>query len=121
TPVALQVEKQALRRSNSMSFSGNNSSSSQIGANKETGYRQADCKKSGKKALFGEPKEVKDDVEIGEEPTFDDYGEMVEKELVEGDTGPLLMLQHSCLTPQIMEEKIKNLGLVTVARKRGKC
>ncbi|PON47436.1 hypothetical protein PanWU01x14_243950, partial [Parasponia andersonii] len=76
--LALQVEKQALRWSGSMSFSDNNNSSSQIGANKELGHRQADYKKSNKRALFGELGEVKDDVEIGEESTFDDYGDMVE-------------------------------------------
>ncbi|PON35117.1 hypothetical protein TorRG33x02_352060, partial [Trema orientale] len=67
-----------------------------------TGHRQADCKKSGKRALFGEPKEVEDDVEINEEPNFDDGAE--EKEYVEGDTGSLLVVRRSCLTPRALED-----------------
>ncbi|PON43486.1 Zinc finger, CCHC-type, partial [Parasponia andersonii] len=43
---------------------------------REMGHRQADCKKSGKRALFNEPGEVKNDVEIGKELIFDDYGAM---------------------------------------------
>ncbi|PON71634.1 hypothetical protein PanWU01x14_070890, partial [Parasponia andersonii] len=48
------------------------------------GYRQADFKKSSKKALFGEFREVEDDVEIGDEPNFND--DAVEEEYMEGDT-----------------------------------
>ncbi|PON86890.1 hypothetical protein TorRG33x02_172740 [Trema orientale] len=59
---------------------------------REIGHKQVDCKKSGKRALFSELGEVEDGVEIGEEPTFDDYGDTVEDELIEGDTGLLLKL-----------------------------
>ncbi|PON62630.1 hypothetical protein PanWU01x14_137450, partial [Parasponia andersonii] len=55
-----------------------------------TGYRQADCKKFGKMALFSELGEVGEDVEIGEEPNFDDN--TVEEEYEHGDTGLLLVV-----------------------------
>ncbi|PON41209.1 hypothetical protein PanWU01x14_291080, partial [Parasponia andersonii] len=115
----LRVEKQALRSSNGIFFSGNNSNNSQIRASKdntsnqesplnttnpiratttgikcfqrgEMSHRQANYKKSGKRALFCELGEVKDDKEIGKELTFNDGA--AQEEYVEGDTKSLLVV-----------------------------
>ena len=63
----------------------------------ETGHHQADCKKQGKKALFVDPNDYKEeDAYVGEELVFDgtDEGDV---EILEGDTGPTLVVRRMCL------------------------
>ncbi|KAJ8619599.1 hypothetical protein MRB53_028128 [Persea americana] len=63
----------------------------------ETGHRRSECKKTGKRALFADTDDDKeDDAYVGEEPAFDDTPD---EEILEGDTGPLLIVRRTCLTP----------------------
>ena len=65
----------------------------------ETSHRQADCKKKGEKALFVDPNDYEEeDAYIGEELVFDGTNEG-DVEILEGDTGPALVVRRMCLTP----------------------
>ncbi|GJY55132.1 reverse transcriptase domain-containing protein [Tanacetum coccineum] len=68
----------------------------------ETGHRQSECKKAGKRTLFAEPEEWEDDGvandDYKEALVFDD--DQYEEEVVTGDVGVNLMVRRSCLTPQ---------------------
>ena len=70
----------------------------------EEGHRQSECRKMGKKpALFNETDDSGEgDVEIGEEAEFDDEL-MAEEDQVEGDSGPLLVVRRTFLTPRAEE------------------
>ena len=63
----------------------------------ETSHWQSDCKKQGKKTLFADTDDCKEeDGYVGEEPVFDgtDTGG---EEILEGDTGPVLVFWWMCL------------------------
>ncbi|GKA44864.1 putative nucleotidyltransferase, ribonuclease H [Tanacetum coccineum] len=68
----------------------------------ETGHRQSECKKTGKRTLFAEPEEWEDDGvandDYKEALVFDD--DQYKEEVVTGDVGVNLMVRRSCLTPQ---------------------
>ncbi|GKB27383.1 UDP-glycosyltransferase 85C1-like protein [Tanacetum coccineum] len=68
----------------------------------ETGHRQSECYKAGKKTLFVEPEEWEDDGvandDYKEATVFDD--DQYEEEVVTGDVGVNLIVRRSCLTPQ---------------------
>ncbi|KAH7543730.1 hypothetical protein JRO89_XS15G0008000 [Xanthoceras sorbifolium] len=56
----------------------------------ETGHRLSECPWPAKKVLFNDPTEFnEEDVEIGEEPQL---GKVAIEELVDGDTGTMLMI-----------------------------
>ena len=66
----------------------------------ETGHHQANYKKQGKKALFVDPDDYEEkDTYVGEQPMFDGTDEGNEK-VLEGDTGPALVVIQICLTPR---------------------
>ncbi|GKA94535.1 putative reverse transcriptase domain-containing protein [Tanacetum coccineum] len=68
----------------------------------ETGHRQSECKKAGKRTLFAEPEEWEDDGVANDDYekalVFDD--DQYEEEVVTRDVGVNLMVRRSCLTPQ---------------------
>ena len=71
----------------------------------ETGHRQSDCKKQGKKALFKDIDDCrKEDGYVGEELVFDgtDTGD---EEILEGDIGPVLFVHRMCLTPHASRDE----------------
>ena len=75
----------------------------------ETGHRQSECKKAGKRpALFVENDGEEDDgydvfeAEGDGEPIFDT--EHVEEEFLEGDGKETLVVRRSCMTPKATEE-----------------
>ena len=66
----------------------------------ETGHRQSDRKKQGKKSLFINTDDCEDeDGCVGEEPVFDGIDTGGE-DIFKGDTGPILMVYQMCLTPR---------------------
>ena len=68
----------------------------------EPGHRQADCKKNGKRVLFtGDDDE---DVELRNNPVYDEEEQEYAEELVEGDVGLNLVVRRSCLTPRAPED-----------------
>ena len=71
----------------------------------EIGHRQADCKKQDKKALFVDLEDYEEeDAYVGEEPVFDGTGEG-DKEILESDTCPKLVIRRICLTPRANEDE----------------
>ncbi|KAH7853813.1 hypothetical protein Vadar_006871 [Vaccinium darrowii] len=98
----------------------------------EPGHRMADCRKRDRpgKALFIEPDGAIHDSPEGydQEPLFDDGSEEMEEIVVEGDTGPLLVVRRikllpsrgsapvgpSLLTRAQMEEEIAESGIAYV-------
>ncbi|KAH7866670.1 hypothetical protein Vadar_023461 [Vaccinium darrowii] len=98
----------------------------------EPGHRMADCRKGDRpgKALFIEPDGAIHDSPEGydQEPLFDDGSEEMEEIVVEGDTGPLLVVRRikllpsrgsapvgpSLLTRAQMEEEIAESGIAYV-------
>ena len=71
----------------------------------ETSHRQVNCKKQGKKALFVDPKDYEEeDAYVGEELVFDGTNEK-DEEILEGDTGPPLVVRCMCLTPRVNEDE----------------
>ena len=65
----------------------------------ETGHRQSDCKKQGKKMLFADPDNYKEkDVYVCEEPVFDRTNTGSEQ-ILEGDTGLVLVIFQMSLMP----------------------
>ncbi|KAH7857888.1 hypothetical protein Vadar_017588 [Vaccinium darrowii] len=98
----------------------------------EPGHRMADCRKGNRpgKALFIEPDGAIHDSPEGydQEPLFDDGSEEMEEIVVEGDTGPLLVVRRikllpsresapvgpNLLTRAQMEEEIAESGIAYV-------
>lgn len=72
----------------------------------ESGHRQNVCPKQGRKALIGDGADIVDSHNIiaVDETLYDDVFE----EQVHGDTGTLLMLQRSCLSPKIEDSWLRN-------------
>ena len=71
----------------------------------ETGHRQADWKKQGKKTLFVDPEDYEEEhAYLGEESVFDGTEEG-DEEILEGDTGLALVVRHMCLTPRANEDE----------------
>ena len=70
----------------------------------EVGHRQSDCRKMGKKpVLFNETDDSGEgDAEIGEVAEFDE-DMAVEEDQVDGDSGPLLVVRRTFLTPRAEE------------------
>ncbi|KAB5511963.1 hypothetical protein DKX38_028991 [Salix brachista] len=66
----------------------------------EPGHRFAECKKGPRRGLFSEMEEIsrEQDGDVETEAVCD------EKERVEGDTGPMLMVRRSCLAPRGIED-----------------
>ncbi|PKI38678.1 hypothetical protein CRG98_040936 [Punica granatum] len=71
----------------------------------EVGHRQFECRKTaGKKAFFVDTEEgEEEDLDEAEDPVFDSE-EVVDEELVTGDTGTILVVRHSCLTPKVADD-----------------
>ena len=71
----------------------------------ETNHCQVDCKNQGKKSLFVDPNDYEEeDAYVGEEPVFDGTYEG-DEEVLEGDTGPTLVVRWMCLTPRTNEDE----------------
>nr|XP_043611716.1 uncharacterized protein LOC122583367 [Erigeron canadensis] len=73
----------------------------------ESGHRQSECKKPGKRHLFVDPDDGGDDEEANgdyeEAPVFDEEPECDEEE-VAGDVGVNLVVRRSCYTPKANED-----------------
>ncbi|XP_031375376.1 uncharacterized protein LOC116189794 [Punica granatum] len=71
----------------------------------EVGHRQFECRKTaGKKAFFVDTEEgEEEDLDEAEDPVFDSE-EVVDEELVTGDTGTILVVRRSCLTPKVADD-----------------
>ncbi|KAI9174135.1 hypothetical protein LWI28_012455 [Acer negundo] len=68
----------------------------------ETGHRLSECPRPAKRVLFIDPAEFnEEDAEIIEEPQSG--AEEVSEELVDGDTGTMLMVRRTCLAPRTGE------------------
>ncbi|KAI9184867.1 hypothetical protein LWI28_001955 [Acer negundo] len=68
----------------------------------ETGHRLSECPRPAKRVLFIDPAEFnEEDAEIIEEPQSG--VEEVSEELVDGDTGTMLMVRRTCLAPRTGE------------------
>lgn len=64
---------------------------------------------------------VNQNLEVCEEPNFDEYGNTGEEELVEGDTGLLLVVRSSCLTPRATgDDWLRNNIFLSTCIIRGK-
>ncbi|KAI9165828.1 hypothetical protein LWI28_021216 [Acer negundo] len=71
----------------------------------KTGHRLSECKRPAKKVLFIDPAKFnEDDAEIGVDPQIEEE-DVVNEELVNGDTGTLLMVHYSCLAPRKLASK----------------
>ena len=71
----------------------------------EAGHCQADCKKQGKKALLVDPEDYEEDnAYVGEEPVFDGTNDG-DVEILEGDTGPVLVVRCMCLASYANEDE----------------
>ena len=58
-----------------------------------------------KKTLFVDPEDYEEeDAYVGEEPVFDGIDEG-DEEILEGDTGPALVVRHMCLMPHANEDE----------------
>ncbi|KAL5764000.1 hypothetical protein ACOSQ2_016594 [Xanthoceras sorbifolium] len=69
----------------------------------ETRHRLSECPRPAKKVLFIDPTEFNEkDAEIGEEPQSG-VEEVAKEELVDGDTGTMLMVRRTCLAPRTEE------------------
>ncbi|KAK1425688.1 hypothetical protein QVD17_21043 [Tagetes erecta] len=69
----------------------------------ETGHRQSECKKAGKRTMFGEPDESEGEHQYEDydgTPVFDEEVEY-EEEFVVGDVGVNLVVRRSCYTPKM--------------------
>ncbi|KAI9161337.1 hypothetical protein LWI28_016487 [Acer negundo] len=105
---ALQLEKTLSRKSNSgqtLNFGGGMSSRNRASSSSEnTGSRPvlSKCPRPAKRVLFIDPAEFnEEDAEIIEEPQSG--AEEVSEELVDGDTGTMLMVRRTCLAPRTGE------------------
>ncbi|XP_031404486.1 uncharacterized protein LOC116213611 [Punica granatum] len=69
------------------------------------GHGQSECRKTtGKKTFFVDMEGGEDeDVEEAEYPEFDSE-EVVEEEVMIGDTGTALVIKRSCLTPKVVDD-----------------
>ncbi|KAK1414879.1 hypothetical protein QVD17_30640 [Tagetes erecta] len=69
----------------------------------ETGHRKSECKKAGKRTMFGEPDESEGEHQYEDydgTPVFDEEVEY-EEEFVVGDVGVNLVVRRSCYTPKM--------------------
>ncbi|KAJ9546716.1 hypothetical protein OSB04_019259 [Centaurea solstitialis] len=72
----------------------------------ESGHRQSECKRAGKRVMFGEVEDWQDDdgeEEYHEGPLYD-IEPQYEEELVDGDVGVSLVVRRSCLTPKVTDD-----------------
>ncbi|PKI61252.1 hypothetical protein CRG98_018351 [Punica granatum] len=71
----------------------------------KVGHRQSECRKTaGKKTFFVDTEEgEEEDVEETEDPVFDSE-EVVDEEVVIGDTRTALVIRHSCLTLKVADD-----------------
>nr|KAJ0227009.1 hypothetical protein LSAT_V11C100042370 [Lactuca sativa] len=70
----------------------------------ETGHRQSECKKVGKRHLFAEQDDWQND-DAGEnykDPYVYDEEHQCEEEVVTGDVGVNLVVRRSCFTPKVV-------------------
>lgn len=70
----------------------------------ETGHRQSECKKVGKRHLFAEQDDWQNDDagENYEDPPVYDEEHQCEEEVVTGDVGVNLVVRRSCFTPKVV-------------------
>ncbi|PKI32092.1 hypothetical protein CRG98_047517, partial [Punica granatum] len=78
----------------------------------EVGHRQSESRNTAsKKTFFVDTEEGEDeDVEEAEYPEFDSE-EVVDKEVVTGDTGTALVVRRSCLTPKVADDNWLRLNI----------
>ncbi|KAJ9566128.1 hypothetical protein OSB04_002094 [Centaurea solstitialis] len=72
----------------------------------ESGHRQSECKRAGKRVMFGEVEDWQDDdgeEEYHEGPLYD-IEPQYKEELVDGDVGVSLVVRRSCLTPKVTDD-----------------
>ncbi|KAJ9546904.1 hypothetical protein OSB04_019447 [Centaurea solstitialis] len=72
----------------------------------ESGHRQSECKRAGKRVMFGEVEDWQDDdgeEEYHEGPLYD-IEPQYEEELVDGDVGVSLVVRRSYLTPKVTDD-----------------
>ncbi|KAI3505941.1 hypothetical protein L1887_28268 [Cichorium endivia] len=70
----------------------------------ETGHRQSECKRAGKRHLFTEAEGWQDegaDERYEDTPVYDDEPQY-EEEVVSGDVGVTLVVRRSCFTPKVV-------------------
>ncbi|XP_052626904.1 uncharacterized protein LOC111883152 [Lactuca sativa] len=93
----------------------------------QTGHRQLECKKVGKRHLFAEKADWQND-DAGEnykDPPVYDEEHQCEKEVVTGDVGVNLVVRRSCFTPKVVENRpkpyklqwLKKGGEVTISKR----
>ncbi|KAJ9542127.1 hypothetical protein OSB04_028633 [Centaurea solstitialis] len=72
----------------------------------ESGHRQSECKRAGKRVMFGEVEDWQDDdgeEEYHEGPLYDTEPQY-EEVFVDGDVGVSLVVRRSCLTPKVTDD-----------------